>query len=281
VVLYYPNLDDIIHNIKTYEPNVSKIYVIDNTPVPDPNIESLLYSISKVIYLPNHDNLGIAKALNIACAKAISDGFKWIITFDQDSYCLPETIGVLQSIANVNVGLVSPIYLKTNDQKELKNWNLKHDITEVENTITSCSLTNLEAFIKVGGFDETLFIDLVDTDFSFKLRNMNYKLLLTNKTYFIHSIGNGKFTNFLFFKNIKLVNQNPTRNYYITRNRLYFFKKYNHQYHEFCVREKKLMIKEIIKAILFEDKKMAKAKAIFWGVFDFYKGNFGKTERTF
>ena len=37
------------------------------------------------LYIPNRSNMGIAKATNIGCQKALSDGFKWIMTMDQDS----------------------------------------------------------------------------------------------------------------------------------------------------------------------------------------------------
>ncbi len=40
---------------------------------------------SKLVYIDNNDNLGIATALNQACDKAIELKFKWILTTYEDS----------------------------------------------------------------------------------------------------------------------------------------------------------------------------------------------------
>lgn len=43
-------------------------------------------SNKKLIYIPLFENTGIARALNIGCEKALSDGFSWGMTMVQDSF---------------------------------------------------------------------------------------------------------------------------------------------------------------------------------------------------
>lgn len=86
VVLYNPD-DTIFENILTYGNYVDKLIVIDNSLKKNNLLIDKLNEIfeSKLIYINNNDNLGIATALNQACDKAIELKFKWILTMDQDS----------------------------------------------------------------------------------------------------------------------------------------------------------------------------------------------------
>ena len=284
IILYHPDLNEVTKNINSYINSVDKLYIIDNTPNPNIEIENLLKISDKIEYHPNYDNFGIAKALNIACNKAIKDGFDWIITFDQDSWCFPNMIEVLKQIASnhTNVGSVSPVYIPSIEfLEESKKWNKIIQTREVSCVITSGCLTNLEAYKIANGFDEIYFIDLVDIDFSFKLRENGYNILVTNEVMMIHSLGESNFFSLWKDKKIWYSNHSPIRRYYITRNRLYFIKKYNHKYPDFCKTELKKMSKEAAKILLFESQKIPKIKAIFYGFFDFYRGISGKTDREF
>ena len=85
IVLYNPdNIIRLYENIDTLKKQVSKIYLFDNSTV-----ELKLEVPQDVIYLREHDNRGIAYALNVIMENAKQDGFDWVITMDQD-YILPE-----------------------------------------------------------------------------------------------------------------------------------------------------------------------------------------------
>ena len=72
MVLYNPD-DTIFENILTYGNYVDKLIVIDNSLKKNNFLIDKLNEIfeSKLIYINNNDNLGIATALNQACDKAI------------------------------------------------------------------------------------------------------------------------------------------------------------------------------------------------------------------
>lgn len=82
ITVWYNPDETCLSNILTYSSFVETCYIIDNS---DNDNSQLTNSINNAVYLPNLDNLGIAKALNIGCSNAIKDGFEWCVTMDQDS----------------------------------------------------------------------------------------------------------------------------------------------------------------------------------------------------
>jgi len=86
VVFYYPTMD-VIKNIESYIDNIDNLIVVDNSSTKNENIYNILEQKygEKIIYIENHDNLGIAKALNIGAEKSLQMGCDWLLTMDQDS----------------------------------------------------------------------------------------------------------------------------------------------------------------------------------------------------
>ena len=87
VVLYNPNQDN-IDNINRYLNIIDKIYVVDNS---EDNIIRISDS-EKIKYIKYGENKGMAKALNEGSINAINDGYKWLLTMDQDSKITEENI---------------------------------------------------------------------------------------------------------------------------------------------------------------------------------------------
>ena len=83
-VIWYNPDDENIKNIRTYIDYVEKLYIIDNSKENNKKLADSLNNL-KTEYIYNDKNLGIAKALNLACEKAANDNFEWILTMDQDS----------------------------------------------------------------------------------------------------------------------------------------------------------------------------------------------------
>ena len=98
VVLYNP-LENVKDNILSYLDLLDKLYVVDNSVNQDN--QYLLPSSNKIVYINNKDNLGIAKALNIAFERAIKDGYTWVLTMDQDSKFLDDNFEKLISSTKV------------------------------------------------------------------------------------------------------------------------------------------------------------------------------------
>lgn len=282
IILYRPS-DEIFSNIDSYITEVNKIIVIDNSEV----INQVIHDKLLVLYSPHieiiykNKNLGIATALNIACDRAIELNYDWILTMDQDSRF-------------INFGDYIKCLSKHYDNQYLAilaantQWNAIEHLKEKTTcnfeekflAITSANFLNLKLFNKIGRFEDKLFIDMVDHDYCIKANFFGYKIYYLEDIMVEHSLGNLFLRkNFLTRKFRKKIEHNAQRNYYITRNYLYTWKKYSSVFpKEFNLFKTMniLFIHEITKILLYEDHKLKKIYAKFLGLLHFLIGKYGK-----
>ena len=172
VLLYFP--DSEVHNrISTYLHQLDRLYVIDNSE----RDEQLSFEHEKVQYHHDGVNQGIASRLNQAAQWAIREGYDWLLTMDQDSAFTTNNIinKYLDCIRNYpgkgNVGMFG---VQFNDHSTSEKECIPEETLQL---ITSGSMVNLELFTSVGPFDESLFIDQVDFDYSFRVHLRGYKTI--------------------------------------------------------------------------------------------------------
>ena len=270
VVLYNPS-KQIIENLNNYLQFVNKLYVIDNSEKPFFNKQ--LFSNSNIDFYYKNENLGIAKALNIGCKKAIEDGFKWLLTMDQDSIFNINTVNQLcDYIENNDVSktyIVSPwLNTKLLDEKPVEKISHPTDV------MTSGSIMNLDLYKKIGGFKEWLFIDGVDIEYCLRLKKYNYKVMRLNKFSIKHNLGNISYKHFLK-KELLCLNHNYLRVYYRVRNYNYIKQEYHDIAPEFC--NILVKIKALVWCIIFyENDKIRKLKSIYYAKKDFKNNIYGK-----
>ena len=285
VVLYHPE-DDTLKNIETYIKHIDKLYLIDNTS--NVNLSEKYRKIDKVEYIPLMENKGIAYALNYAAKLAINDNASWLLTMDQDSSfykdSLEKMINFLKEMKNnkklneilgVNydqIGVLSPYHITVKNQG---NLGIMKGIDYPDEVMTSGNLINLDAYKKVNGFKDWLFIDCVDFDYCFNLKNHGYEVMVLNYAYLNHNLGDIIKKTFLG-KEVYTDNHNATRWYYMSRNRKYINSLYSDTFPAFCKYQEKCTRREILKIILFEKNKFKKIKAIIKGSKDFKKNIKGK-----
>ena len=277
VVLYNPD-DNVVNNIDSYIGFLDILYVVDNSTIN--NLKK--YKGKKIKYIFNGKNLGIAEALNIGARHAIKDGYKWMLTMDQDSCFDDESIDkmanfllgirdeeIVQNILDVTlekVGLISPFHITSIEQ----NTNCR-GIDSPMNVMTSGNLINLDAYLEIGGFKDWFFIDSVDFDYCLNLRKHHYQIYRLNYVKLTHNLGNPVFKKFLF-KNMYSLNHSAVRRYYIVRNRYYLNDLYKKDFPEYCKLEMSRTKKEAIKIVLCEKEKIKKLKAMFQGYLDYKRG---------
>ena len=270
VIWYNPDNEN-IKNIKTYIDYVEKIYIIDNSKLNNKNLSNILND-SKVEYVYNGKNLGIAKALNLACRKARDENFDWILTMDQDSSFTLENIKeyfrIFKKIQNDNIGILSPNHILKNDIIRIDESKM---FTDTDHVMTSGNLLNLPVWEKVGKFDENLFIDEVDSEICFRIIENGYKIIQLNKIKMFHELGNLEKRNF-FTRKISVLNHNYIRKYYIMRNKLYMFKKYK----KYRIRYIYYILNDFFKVIFYEKDKLRKLRNMFRGIGDFFKNKMGE-----
>lgn len=232
IVLYNPDIDTLKENISSIIFQVDCVYLFDNFSNNINEIKDLLNKFDKVSLIESNENKGIAYALNALCRTAISNGYKWIMTLDQDSVCDDGMITKMIPYAKNDVGIVCPAIIYSDSKKRLVT---KNDYDLVKACMTSASLTNLEAYEKVKGFNDYYFIDYVDNEYCMKLNLNNYKILRVNACFLHHSLGSSRTIRLLGI-HINLRYHSPWRTYYMARNNYIFnhvYKKHLNSFKEF------------------------------------------------
>lgn len=225
VTLYHP--DKSTHgNIGSYSPKTGNTYIFDNTEKSS-FIKKQLGHHPAVAYFHSGENEGIAKVLNKAAQMAIAEGYDWLLMMDQDSKF--EGNGFDEYIRAVEAyGLYHDVAMfGVNDDAEKVTDQVK--AIAADQLITSGTLLNLSLFTKIGDFDENLFIDSVDHDYSIRVLQHGYKMIKFPHIHLSHSIGKlekrSSIKTLFLIKKLKRIHT-PIRCYYMYRNLLYLQKKY-------------------------------------------------------
>ena len=272
VVILYNSDASLLQNISSYIAEVDVLYAIDNSISKNQDLISALKSIPKISYLKMPTNIGIASALNIACEQAITDGFDWLLTMDQDSSASKAMVQRLYSYAksNNNIAIISPYHAS----KFISEPETGDNVSEVTTVMTSGNLLNLQLYQTIGPFTEELFIDFVDHDYCLRAHQHNYKVLQVNSAILEHNLGDlqqHKFFNSIFYS----TNHPPIRKHYIFRNRAYIIQKYKDDFPVFCRRELRRFMTDIFIVIFFEKQKTTKLRMMYTGVRDFFHNKMG------
>lgn len=268
IVTYNPEIGLLEKNLSALKPQVQKIYVVDNNSDNIDEIDSCAERHSVCQFIHNHENYGIAKALNQLCEMAMLDGFDWILTMDQDSECAPDMVEHLAAYTgDPAYGIIAPrVEFRDGDLLILATNDGDKDTVIVPACITSGSLTRLEAWKNVGGFDEWFFIDRVDNEFCTHLTVSGYKIIRVNKAILSQRAGDMKFIRMPWGRKILLPYYNCKRNYYICRNSVYFFRKYRHDI-DFGHQVMVFLYSQFIK-LLFESGRWSTLCSTFKGIID-------------
>ena len=280
IVSYNPD-SNLFDSINLLLNQVEKVIIVDNGS--KEKYVKYIKSINedKIEIILNKENLGIATALNIGVRKALENGYEWILTMDQDSKASPDMVKKMFNVYNSinreerkDILSIFPNFVDERIQSIEENSNM-NSYEYVDADITSGNLLRKEVFEKVGFFDDSLFIDLVDTDFCMRLNEKNIKMIKVRDAILYHSLGESQSVKSIFGK-FNTSNHSALRRYYMTRNRFYTWEKYKDLNSFTLNRDKSLFKKEFIKIVLGEKDKINKIKMVFKGYKDYKKGIRGK-----
>ncbi len=275
VILYYPP-STIIKNIMSYVNEVEELYIMDNSPHANTTITTELSNYN-IFYIHDGENKGIAARLNSAAKMAYDKGFQWLLTMDQDSYF---TFGAVKKYK---------AYIHDFNNKETvaafgasfsNTENTTTIYQEVSLLITSGSIINLNVLNTIGNFDENLFIDEVDSEYCYRSRINQFKLIECATIQLQHQLGENIIAR--SFKSGKLSTRRlhqPIRIYYIVRNYFYVRKKLP----TLSAEEKKQMQHNLWihlkNNILYNKKRLLVIHYAFKGYIDYKKNKMGKLNR--
>lgn len=274
VILYNPD-EHLLERIQSYCRNIQKLFIADNSRVSHFELLKSLNLENEVYYIHDGKNEGIAKRINQAANLALNDGIDWLLTMDQDSYFEKNTfITYLDCVAHFEEKENVAVFGLEYDPKFLTKNGCDASITT--KVITSGSIVNLSLFEKVGGYDENLFIDLVDFEYCFKAVVKGYQIIQYRNIFLRHSLGKTSVHRSL--KNLKQSVRSlhsPLRMYYMTRNFFYVRSKYKNLLKEETKANRKALLYHVKNNLLYNAKRFSVIKFILLGIFDFARNKMG------
>lgn len=175
-------------------------------------------------------NAGIAAALNHGIRRALDAGASAVVTFDQDSSIAPGFVAALQkasahaSAAGVPSGPVVPEYFAEVSQA---GATAPHDVVHAAHAIQSGMYLPADVLHRVGMMDESLFIDLVDTDFEIRCADAGMPCIVAPGLRLPHRLGaRYRFPGPLGAVLPVLTLSTPFRYYYRARNRIVLMRRH-------------------------------------------------------
>jgi rhamnosyltransferase len=248
--------------------------VYDNSETKTPGIEEALFKLNPSIeYKYFNANEGIAKRLNQAMDQAAFNHYDYLLTMDQDSSFkagdFQKYKSLIQASAYNHVAQFGvncqPDFTQPKEQPE-----------EALTLITSGSILNLSLTKNIGPFNEALFIDFVDAEFSYRVIQNGYINLMFSNIVLNHNLGKLVEGRGLgnFKKSMRIIHA-PNRVTYIVRNGLYLYFK--------AKGLTPTMKKDVIRCIkiikndlIYNPQLSAVYKSLFTGIYAFLTNRMGK-----
>ena len=267
VITYNPDLKLLKDNLSAAIPQVSRMLVYDNGSGNVAEIRDLISALPSVDLIENGENLGLPVNYNKA-AREIGGG--WLLILDQDTV-LPEgyveAAGAFFEQEEVSI-ICCPYWDSGAESLEAFRARLPSgEVSEIDFCISSGSICRVRDIFRLGGFDERMFIDIVDYDYCRTVVEHGLKILQMNRYYIRHSLGVPKQVRLLSGKRAVTGNHSAFRKYYIARNAVYYVRKHKLRYKENRVFYKRHM-KMLFLYPLYEEHKWSKCRAILKGIFD-------------
>jgi len=275
IITYNPDMDKLKANVTAVLSQVDGLIVVDNGSSNLSDIKTLISSSEDSITLiENPDNKGVAYALNQIFKYADSESVDWVLTLDDDSQCYPNLVGMYKEFIDSNKveNLASLTCLREDRKYKEKNLSniiggadtvqFSQDFSFVDTCITSGNLVSVDAWMKVKGFNNKLFIDMVDDDFCLRLRGTGYNIVRISEVGYLHELGNDIIKVRFLGREKTVFAYSLKRKYYTARNVRYIVKTYNlgllNNYNTY-------LIKRILGTLLYEKNKIKGLKAYIKG----------------
>lgn len=233
IITYNPDLQRLEDNLINCTQQISNVVIVDNGSKNISSVQNMCRMFNSHLISLNK-NIGIAGAQNRGFHYLQGQGYNWVLTLDQDSIIplnMIEAFIKSQKLKN-DTGIITPAYTDENwnGKKKLNKQANNIVITRKNLVISSGNLVNVKAWETVDGFDEDLFIDLVDFDFDAKLNIAGYKIFQLDNIYLRHSIGikikKSPIIKFILLCDAAISDHSAARQYYIYRNSIIFHKRY-------------------------------------------------------
>lgn len=293
VITYFPD-SKFGERLEAIAEECDHIIIVDNgatvseSMIPAPVLKSI-----EVLNQPA--NIGLAGGLNLGVNRAIALGFRWVITFDQDT--TPQT-GLASALLNsiLSHGSSSPAALVGSRIEEEKvaqparrwvrqssvhRWLYSRvccegkDLSGISVVITSGTLMDVAAYRQIGLFDDDLFIDYIDHDYCLRARAKGYEVLVSAQAVVKHNLGAKTARKFVGIP-VFPTHHSPLRLRYMARNRWRLARRHAGRFPHWFLYDSVYWMFNILRVLAFETEKTAKLAAIVTGTLDAMHGRYGR-----
>jgi len=238
-VTFNPDIDALAAQMGGLPQDCVKV-VIDNASEATvyERVQLLVARFQNVVFLHNEENIGLAAAINHG-ARVVSEQDsvpRFVLLLDQDSEPQPGSIGALITAFRTleaegnQVGCVGPLLRDpatglTHGFHGCTRWRWKRiyppagSVAPIPcaNLNGSGTLVPLDLFLRLGGLDESFFIDHVDTEWAFRVSHSGYSLWGIPTAEFVHRMGQTS-VRFWWFGWRVWPSRSPERHFYLFRN---------------------------------------------------------------
>jgi GT2 family glycosyltransferase len=219
--------------------------VVDNGSE-DGSGEKLKESYPEIKLVENKENLGFTGGNNAGIQLALKAQVKYIMLLNNDTIVTPNFVPPLiaKMESNKQIGAVQPKIMFNKERQIIWNagstyqkfWAISktlglnkldvgqfNTMKEVPWITGCCFLTTSKIVKEVGLLDQRFFIYYEDTDWSFKIRNLGYKLIFNPEATIYHEVGMSNENR----KNHSEGTISPFSHYMTVRNHIYIIKRYS------------------------------------------------------
>lgn len=262
LVTFNPDPPELADTLAKAVAQVENVVVVDNSPGMDEQatVRRCVEEVAgthppesgngHIVLDTQGKNSGLPKAYNAGLLRAKSLGTDLVLLLDQDSSLDASAVSELrrvysalgsslrigavccENIELVHISLPIDVVLeKLKRSRRLgKDIGLIDSPAREQNLFTnSGAMIPLSTALEVGGFDESLFLDAVDYEYSLRLAANGYKIFVAEAARVFHKQGQTYLRRFLWWQ-LQLRTYPPMRSYYIVRDTLRLGKKWWRRY---------------------------------------------------
>jgi rhamnosyltransferase len=168
-------------------------------------------------------NSGIARSLNVGFAEALRVGATWLLTVDQDTVIpvayVDALLEPLTSVLDIRAGALGAEVIVDGVTELRYPTAMCGPLLSTAEVFQTGTLWSVEALCAIGGFDESLGVDAVDSAACLRLRQRGFSVLVAPGTSLSHSYGESQPVR-LFGRTVMATHHSPERRTSMVRNRL-------------------------------------------------------------
>lgn len=232
-------------------------------------------------------NAGIARALNVGIRRALaarpSSGY--VLTVDQDSLLdesfVAQSVRAFTAAQRDGVDVAATATERHNEKPAAFIGNIRgHRIAL--HVAQSGMVFSRQGLEQVGLFDDSLVIDVVETDWCLRARRLGKHVVLARGTSMEHPVGDvipirvGGQAITIAGRERTLSHHSALRRYYITRNRVLVYPRYRSVAAAWLLRDTVAEARTLVLSLLLGRDPAAQLFATIWGLVDGVVGRRGK-----